>query len=95
MNDQPYYSRGVVMAAAAWLATTLLLLMAWAAWILGEEKHIYFAILVAETACVLSAVAAVLHLRCYAARICRLVRVTGELQRRRDDSDVTRFNPRR
>ena len=92
MNDEPQYSRGVVVAGSTWLATTILLLVAWTTWALGDEAHIHFAVLTAETACVLSAVAAVMHLRCYAARICRLIRVTNGLER--PDAEVRDFTPR-
>ena len=93
MNDEPQYSRGVVMAAVAWAMTALVLFMAWCYWALGSADNIHFAILIAETACVLSALAAVLHIRCYAARICRLIRVTSDL--RRDRGEVSRFDRRR
>lgn len=93
MNDEPQYSRGVVVAAAGWAITGLMLMVAWTAWIVGGPQHIYFALLVAETACATSAVAAVLHLRCYSARICRLVRVANGLQRP-IDAEVREFAPR-
>lgn len=94
MNDEPQYSRGVVVTAAAWLATGMLLLVAWLAWAMGPVENVHFAVLVAETACVVSAVAAVAHLRCYAARICRLIRVTSALERPHD-AEVREFPPRR
>jgi len=83
------------MAASSWAATALVLLIAWAVWVIGGQDHIFTAILIAETACVLSAIAAVMQLRCYAARICRLVRTSGEVQRLRDDAEVSRFDRRR
>lgn len=92
MNDDPQYSRGVVVAGVWWAVTALMLLVAWAVWVIGGQTHIFTAVLIAETACVFSAVAAVAHLRCYAARICRLVRVTGGLQR--PDAEVREFGPR-
>lgn len=93
MNDEPQYSRGVIVAAIGWATTALMLLVAWTAWILGGPEHAYFALLVAETACATSAVAAVLHLRCYSARICRLVRVANGLERP-GDAEVRGIGPR-
>ena len=96
MNDEVQYSRGVVMAAATWVATAALVFAAWAAWAVGGQEHIYIAILIAETACVLSAVAAVMHLRCYAARICRLIRTTsGDRYHHDGDGGVRTLPPRR
>ena len=92
MNDEPQYSRGVVLAAAGWLSTALLLLIAWVAWAVGGPENIHIVLLTSQTACALSAVAAVLHLRCYAARICRLIRVTAGMQG--PDADIREI-PRR
>jgi hypothetical protein len=92
LNDEPQYSRGVVVAAAGWLATGLLLVVAWIAWAAGDAENVHLAVLIAESACVLSAVAAVLHLRCYAARMCRLIRVANGLERPR--GEVREFTPR-
>lgn len=72
------------MAAAGWVATAALLVAAWMAWALGGPDSIYFALLIAETACVTSAVAAVLQIRTYSARVCRLIRVTHGIEHPRD-----------
>lgn len=82
------------MAAASWVAVAALLLAAWVACAAGGSEHIYIAILIAETACVMSAIAAVLNLRCYAARICRLIRLMNGVEAPRD-AEVRDFSRRR
>lgn len=56
------------------LSTTVALLMAaaWIAWFAGTESAW---MMLGLTACATSAAAAVAHVRCYAVRICDLVRV--------------------
>lgn len=91
MNDEPRFSTYSVIAMTCWVATGLLLAVAWVSWMVGGEP--YVAILVAETACVGSAVAAVAHIRVYVARLCRVIRVGSGLQS--PSADVRDLPPRR
>lgn len=74
MDDQ-YVSRALMTAIAAW--TTVLLLMVFA-WVIAlndpSRQWLIVGGLMAASACSLSAVAAVLSIRRYASRICRLIR---------------------
>lgn len=91
MIDEPRYSLWTVITFACWIATGVVLFAAWVIWVgLGQPT---LAILTAETACVLSAIAAVLQLRCYGARLARLIRVTNGLQSP-DDAAVRQLSPR-
>lgn len=90
-NDDPRYSSASLVAMTCWAVTGILLGIAWTMWALGEH---HAAMLVAETACVGSAIAAAMQIKCYAAQVCRLVRVTSGLER--EDADVREFTgPRR
>ena len=89
MNDEPRYSLPTVVAMACWLMTGGLLLVAWTAYALGGS--VYAAILVAETACACSAVAAVMHIKLYAARVCRTIRLTAGIDRSSSSADLRRF----
>lgn len=93
VNDEPQYSRGVVIAGSTWLVAATLLVVAWASWFLGAPEHVHLAVLLGQTAGVAACVAVVLHVRCYAARTCRLIRVANGLQRPRD-AEVRDFTPR-
>jgi hypothetical protein len=73
MNTERQFSLTAVVAVACWSATLLLLVCAWGAWML--DAHAHLAILIAETACVLSAVAAVMQIRCFSAQVCSQIRV--------------------
>lgn len=64
---------------ACWLAVVGLMALAWVAWLLGAPM--LFSVLVGQTACAMSAVAAVVQIRCYSARVCRLIRVTAGIER--------------
>ena len=73
MIDQPRYSLWTVITFGCWVGTAVLAMAAWAIWIVAHEPIV--AILTAETACVASAVAAVLQIRCFSVRLGRLVRL--------------------
>jgi hypothetical protein len=91
-NDEPRFSTCSMVAMACWTATLVLLFAAWIAWVVNPFAH--FANLTASSACVMSAVAAVMQIRVYSARVCRLIRVTGGLER--PEAEVREFSgPRR
>lgn len=79
LEDEARFSTSSVVAMASWLTSLVLLLVAWGLFAGGD--HMYLAILLAETGCVVSAVAAVVQIRCYSARVCRLIRVANGLER--------------
>ena len=83
MEHMRTVSTNSVVAACGWAATAGLLLTAGAVMLTGHWK---VAILIAETACCTSAWAAVRHLRCYAAEICRKIQQAHEL-----DADIRRL----
>lgn len=62
-----------IVAVALWGATLGLLVVAWVAWLLADSQT-HLAILMAETACILSAVAAVAQIRLYVMTICAHLR---------------------
>lgn len=88
MNDDPRLSYGAITTAALWLWVVMALMGAWTAWLVGRHE---FAVMLGFTACASSAVAATAHIRCYAARVCRLIRVMGGLNS--PDAEVRPFQP--
>lgn len=91
MEEEPRYPRSAIITMAAWIGTAGVLLLAWVVWMLGGDMM--FAILIAETACTLSAVAAVLQLRCFLNRNLRMMRVLHGLDSP-DDAEVRQIGPR-
>lgn len=74
MREDSSVSTYTVIAASTWVVTGLLLLAAWLAWAVGDDST-HLAILIAETACAASAVAATMQVRCYSAKVCSQLRV--------------------
>ena len=91
MNDDPRYSLTTLIAYVGWAVTAALLFVGWVAWVL-QDSYIGLPVMLATTACLASAVAAVAHIRCYAARLARLIRVMNGLER--PDADLREL-PRR
>lgn len=90
-NDDPRFSTTSLVAMTCWAVTGILLLLAWVGLIVGEG---HLSHMVANTSCVMAAVSVVAQVRCYAAQVCRLVRITGGLER--TEADVREFTgPRR
>lgn len=78
MHDSSYISRHLAIAIALWTATFALIAAAWALRIVSPELWQWSALL-GFTACALSAVSAVLHVKAYLVRVCNLVRNTSGL----------------
>lgn len=62
MSDEPLYSRSSIAAVGCWSLTALLVACAWIAWAVDGQTHL--ALLLAQTGCALSAVSAVMNIRC-------------------------------
>lgn len=93
MEDEPRWSNGSIATFALWAFTLFVLVCSWSLWaVVGADIH-HLPILFGESACVLSAAAAVAQIRCYVARVCRLLRITAGLQH--PDATVREFSPRR
>lgn len=90
MNEGRAISMGTVVTGCLWAWVAALLLASWGTWLLSD--HTTLPILLGLTACASSAAAATAQVRCYAVRLCRVVRVTGGLQR--PEADVRDFPPR-
>lgn len=75
MNDETI-SLGKCVAAALWVLVALFVASAWAVAFGGQWLP---ALLIAQTGCTLSAIAATRHIRCYMVRLAALVRATAEL----------------
>lgn len=89
MNDDPRFSFGAMVTTMLWLLTGVLVLASWTAFLLGASG--FACLLVAESACVVSAIAATAQIRGYAARVCRLVRVSSGLER--PDAEIRPLQP--
>ena len=75
---EEFVSKSKVAAGVAWVMTVLLLLAGWVM-VLAVPEHWMVGGMFAATACATSAVAATLHIRCYAVRLACLVRLTSNL----------------
>lgn len=93
MNDDPRWSSWTLAAAVAWAMVAVLMAGAWLVWVMGGPDAHHPAMLLATSGCATSAVAATLQIRTFASRICRLVRVTGGLERQAP-AMVRQFTPR-
>ena len=78
MNNGGYFSKNATIAALLWFAVAALITAAWLVGLL-TDGHLHVAGLLAATGCALSALAAVLHIRTYACRLVRMVRVSSGL----------------
>lgn len=90
MIDDPRFSSCTLFAVVAWIVAMTTLTGAWFVWLMGSDPHL--SILLAVTACALTGVAGVAHLRVLAGRTWRLVRVGASLER--PDAELREF-PRR
>lgn len=66
---------GKLVAGAAWAVVALLIA---AAWVVGLLVNWQIGMLLATSACALSAAAAVLHIRCFMVRVLALIRATSQ-----------------
>jgi hypothetical protein len=76
VNDE-YVNKGKVMATAAWSVVVCLMVTAWV--FILVTPHTAIGGMFAATGCAVSALAAVLHIRCYAVRVMCLVRASSAL----------------
>jgi len=76
MLDDGTVSMTKVVMAAMWTLVVALGLTSWGLGIAGEWN---WAFLVGLTGCATSAAAAVAHIRCYALRVCALVKASGAI----------------
>lgn len=79
MNDGGYVSKTGMAAAALWAVVIALLGSAWVV-ILAAEHHLEVAGMLAATGCATSALAATLHIKTYACRMSRLIRLSSGLE---------------
>lgn len=66
-----------LLTVVLWVLAGALLAAAWVSWVLGMGDQL--SALFGFTACATSAVAATCNIRCFAARLARLVRLAGQL----------------
>lgn len=71
-------STSKLITAALWAWVLLLFAAAWATWALGASE---IWMMLAFTGCASSACAATSQIRCYALRLCAMVRATGGADR--------------
>lgn len=77
MTEDGLVSKWNVAAGVAWAAVVGFIVAAWAVFLGGENWPL--AGMLAFSACATSAAAAVLHVRGYFVRLCRVVRLTNGL----------------
>ena len=70
-------SRTGIIAGVLWAIVAGLILAAWVVMLAFGERHWMTAALLALTGCALSALAATLHIKTYACRVSRVIRVTA------------------
>lgn len=75
---EEYVSKGKMVTLAVWGVVVLLMVFGWVM-ILAAPDHWRIGGMFAATACATSALAATLHIRCYAVRLACLMRVTAKL----------------
>lgn len=78
MHDE-YVNKGKVITLAAWGVVVALMLSGWVTMVATPE-HWKVAGMLAATACASSALAATLHIKCYAVRLSCLMRATSGLR---------------
>ena len=78
MNDDRTISTGAIITGCLWAWVILLLLAAWLTWGAGSPGNL--PILLGLTACASSAAAATAQIRCYAVRMCAVIKITRAAQ---------------
>ena len=78
MNNGGYVSKAALVVVSLWGLVLALVLAAWAVAMMNPDAWSVAAVL-AMTGCATSALAATLHIRLFATRICRLIRATSGL----------------
>lgn len=74
MNDDRTISTGAIITGCLWVGVILLLLAAWLTWAGGGPESL--PVLLGLTACSTSAAAATAQVRCYAVRLCAVIKIT-------------------
>lgn len=74
MNEDQY-PRCLVWAWVAWVATLVLLTSAWIVMLIPDDIRLAF--LLGGSGCMMSAVAATLHIRSFMVRVCSLIRAAS------------------
>lgn len=70
-----------IIAGTLWAGVAGLMLSGWIVVLVTGHEAWHIAGMLAASACALSALAATIHIKIYACRISRLIRVTGGLER--------------
>lgn len=82
-----YVDKGRVKANVGWTAVVAMMAVGWAVILLAPD-HWKVGGMFAASSCATSALAAVLHIRCYIVRLACLVRATGAVERKEGPSPV-------